>query len=192
MRITSSVACITLFTASAVAAPVAMAQGTGDRDRSGFFVGGSYGGYKSHGGEFDDDRDLYGVSAGYQFNPFFALEADYLDFGKFGDDDVRSDLKGLSLSARGRLPITEAFGVYGKVGVFASDMEVSAFDEDETYDEVSPVVGAGVDFMMTRSLTAFAEYNRYNLDIDEDDFDGEVTNDGPEFDTARVGLRYTF
>ncbi|SET15865.1 MULTISPECIES: outer membrane beta-barrel protein [Marinobacter] len=192
MRIKSSVACLTLFTAAAVATPVAMAQGAGERDNSGFFISGSYGGYKAHGGEFDDDRDLYGVSAGYQFNPFFALEADYIDFGKFGDDEVRSDLKGLSLSAKGRLPLTEAFGIYGKVGAFASDMEVSAFDEDETYDEVSPFVGAGVDFMMTHSLTAFAEYNRYNVDIDEDDFNGQVTNDGPEFDTARVGLRYTF
>ena len=191
MRIKSSVACLTLFTAAAVATPVAMAQSS-ERDNSGFFISGSYGGYKAHGGEFDDDRDLYGVSAGYQFNPFFALEADYIDFGKFGDDEVRSDLKGLSLSAKGRLPLTDAFGIYGKVGAFASDMEVSAFDEDETYEEVSPFVGAGVDFMMTHSLTAFAEYNRYNVDIDEDDFNGQVTNDGPEFDTARVGLRYTF
>lgn len=191
MRIKSSVACLTLFTAAAVATPVAMAQSS-ERDNSGFFISGSYGGYKAHGSEFDDDRDLYGVSAGYQFNPFFALEADYIDFGKFGDDEVRSDLKGLSLSAKGRLPLTDAFGIYGKVGAFASDMEVSAFDEDETYDEVSPFVGAGVDFMMTHSLTAFAEYNRYNVDIDEDDFNGQVTNDGPEFDTARVGLRYTF
>ncbi|MCK7543948.1 outer membrane beta-barrel protein [Marinobacter bryozoorum] len=191
MRIKSSVACLTLFTAAAVATPVAMAQSS-ERDNSGFFISGSYGGYKAHGGEFDDDRDLYGVSAGYQFNPFFALEADYIDFGKFGDDEVRSDLKGLALSAKGRLPLTDAFGIYGKVGAFASDMDVSAFDEDETYDEVSPFVGAGVDFMMTHSLTAFAEYNRYNVDIDEDDFNGQVTNDGPEFDTARVGLRYTF
>lgn len=193
MRIRSGIACATVFTTAVFAAPAVMAQGSSDRDESGFFVSGSYGGYKAHGGEFDDDRDLYGVSAGYQFNRFFALEADYIDFGKFGEDDVRSDLKGLSLSAKGRLPVTQAFGIYGKVGAFASDMEVSAFDEEETYDEVSPFVGAGVDFMVTPSLTAFAEYNRYNVDdVDEDDFNGQVTNDGPEFDTARVGLQYMF
>lgn len=193
MRIHSGIACATVFTTAVFAAPAVMAQSTSDRDNSGFFISGSYGGYKSHGGEFDDDRDLYGVSAGYQFNPYFALEADYVDFGKFGEDDVESDLKGLALSAKGRLPITQAFGIYGKVGAFASAMDVSAFDEDETYDEVSPFLGAGVDFMMTESLTAFAEYNRYNLDdIDEDDFNGQVTEDGPKFDTARVGLKYTF
>ena len=41
-------------------------------------------------------------------------------------------------------------------------------------------------------LTAFAEYNRYNVDIDEDDFNGQVTNDGPDFDTGRVGMRFQF
>ena len=191
MRIKSSVAYLTLVTAAAVAAPAAMAQST-ERDNSGLFISGSYGGYKAHDGEFDDERDLYGVSVGYQFNSFFALEVDYLDFGKFGEEEVRSDLKDLSLSVKGRLPLTESFGIYAKAGAFAYDMDVSAFDESETYDDISPVVGAGIDFMVTPSLTAFAEYNRYNVDIDEDDFDGEITNDGPDFDTARVGLRYTF
>ena len=96
------------------------------------------------------------------------------------------------MSAIGRLPLTNSVGVYGKVGAFASAFDVEAFDEDETYDEVSPFVGAGVDFRVTQHLTAFAEYNRYNVDIDEDDFNGQVTNDGPEFDTGRVGLKYQF
>ena len=56
MRIKSSVACLTLFTAAAVATPVAMAQSS-ERDNSGFFISGSYGGYKAHGGEFEDEND---------------------------------------------------------------------------------------------------------------------------------------
>lgn len=174
-------------------APTLLAQERPTRDNNGFFISGSYGGYKSHGGEFRDDNDLYGVSVGYQFNPILGLELDYIDFGNFGrDDSVVADLKGLSLSAKARLPITEAFGVYAKAGVFAADLEVSGFEESETYDELSPVVGAGMDFMVTHSLSAFAEYNRYNVDIDEDDFNGQISNSGPSFDTARVGLRYTF
>ncbi|MBE02316.1 MAG: hypothetical protein CL958_04385 [Euryarchaeota archaeon] len=136
---------------------------------------------------------MFGAALGYQFNPYFALEAEYIDFGNFGDDDdVDSRLKGLGLSAVGRLPLTESFGIYGKAGAFASALDVDAFDEDETYDEVSPFVGAGVDFRVTERLTAFAEYDRYNVDIDEDDFNGQVTNDGPDFDTGRVGLKFQF
>ncbi|MBQ91953.1 MAG: hypothetical protein CMG87_01625 [Marinobacter sp.] len=188
IRITSAA----LFTASLVTAPVALAQSNAERDQSGPYVSGSYGGYKSHGGEFEDENDLLGAAVGYQFNPFFALEAEYIDFGNFGEDDVEGKLKGFGLSAVGRLPLTDSFGVYGKAGAFASAFDVDAFNESETYDEVSPFVGAGVDFRVTPALTAFAEYNRYNVDIDKEDFNGQVTNSGPEFDTGRVGLKYQF
>jgi len=188
IRITSAA----LFTASLVTAPVALAQSNAERDQSGPYVSGSYGGYKSHGGEFEDENDLLGAAVGYQFNPFFALEAEYIDFGNFGEDDVEGKLKGFGLSAVGRLPLTDSFGVYGKAGAFASAFDVDAFNESETYDEVSPFVGAGVDFRVTPALTAFAEYNRYNVDIDKEDFNGQVTNSGPEFDTGRVGLKHQF
>lgn len=188
IRITSAA----LFTASLVTAPVALAQSNAERDQSGPYVSGSYGGYKSHGGEFEDENDLLGAAVGYQFNPFFALEAEYIDFGNFGEDEVEGKLKGFGLSAVGRLPLTDSFGVYGKAGAFASAFDVDAFNESETYDEVSPFVGAGVDFRVTPALTAFAEYNRYNVDIDKEDFNGQVTNSGPEFDTGRVGLKHQF
>ncbi len=183
---------VTLFTASVFTAPVALAQEEVERDQSGPYISGSYGGYKSHGGEFEDENDLLGAALGYQFNSFFALEAEYIDFGNFGEDNVEGKLKGFGLGAVGRLPLTESFGVYGKAGAFASAFDVDAFDENETYDDVSPYVGAGVDFRVTQQLTAFAEYNRYNVDIDKEDFNGQVTNSGPEFDTGRVGLKFQF
>lgn len=192
MSYKSGFACVTVLTSAMLAAPVVWAQDNTDRDSSGVYVSGSYGGYKSHGGEFDDENDLFGVGLGYQFNEFFAVEAEYIDFGNFGDDDVDGKLKGTSLGLRGRLPLTDTFGVYAKAGAFASSFDVDAFDESETYDEVNPFVGAGVDFRVTEKLTAFAEYNRYNVDIDEDDFNGQVTNDGPDFDTGRVGMRFQF
>ncbi|MBU2953115.1 porin family protein [Marinobacter sp. F3R08] len=183
---------VTLFTASVFTAPVVMAQDEVGRDQSGPYISGSYGGYKSHGGEFEDENDLLGAALGYQFNSFFALEAEYTDFGNFGEDDVEGKLKGFGLGAVGRLPLTESFGVYGKAGAFVSAFDVDAFEQSETYDDVSPYVGAGVDFRVTPQLTAFAEYNRYNVDIDKEDFNGQVTNSGPEFDTGRVGLKFQF
>ena len=185
-------ACATVLTAAVFTAPAVWAQDNVSRDKSGPYISGSYGGYKAHGGEFEDENDLLGAALGYQFNEFFALEAEYIDFGNFGDDDVEGKLKGAGLSAIGRLPLTDSFGVYAKAGAFASAFDVEAFDEDETYDEVNPFVGASVDFRVTEQLTAFAEYNRYNVDIDEDDFNGQVTNDGPDFDTGRVGLKFQF
>ena len=192
MNSKARIACATVFSASVFAAPVAFAQSSSDRDASGPYIKGSYGGYKSHGGDFDDSNDLYGAGLGYQFNEFFALEANYVDFGKFGKDDTKAKLKGGALVAIGRLPVTDSFGVYAKAGAFAAALDVDAFNESETYDEVSPVVGAGVDFRITEHLTTFLEYNRYNVDIDENDFNGQLNNDGPDFDTAQVGLKFQF
>lgn len=192
MKVQTRIFALSMFTASAVAAPAVLAQDSVERDSQGAYISGSYGGYKSHGGDFEDENDLLGAAVGYQFNPVFALEAEYIDFGNFGNDDVEGKLKGVGLSAIGRLPLTNSFGVYGKVGAFASAFDVDAFDEDETYDDVNPFVGVGVDFRVTPQLSAFAEYDRYNVDIDEDDFNGQIDNDGPEFDTGRVGLKYQF
>lgn len=192
MSYKARLACATVLTTAVFAAPAAWAQDSVSRDSSGPYISGSYGGYKSHGGEFEDENDFYGAALGYQFNQFFALEAEYIDFGNFGDDQVEGKLKGAGLSAIGRLPLTDSVGVYARAGAFASAFDVDAFDQSETYDEVNPFVGAGIDFRVTQHLSAFAEYNRYNVDIDEEDFNGQVTNDGPDFDTGRVGLKYQF
>jgi len=109
-----------------------------------------------------------------------------------GKDDTRAKLKGGALVAIGRLPVTDSFGVYAKAGAFAAALDVDAFNEDETYDDVSPVIGAGVDFRITDHLTTFLEYNRYNVDIDKKDFHNNLSNDNPEFDTAQVGLKFQF
>jgi hypothetical protein len=76
MSYKSGFACVTVLTSAMLAAPVVWAQDNTDRDSSGVYVSGSYGGYKSHGGEFDDENDLFGVGLGYQFNEFFAVEAE--------------------------------------------------------------------------------------------------------------------
>ncbi|EMP54923.1 hypothetical protein MSNKSG1_13357 [Marinobacter santoriniensis NKSG1] len=192
MSYKSGLATITVLSAAFVFAPATWAKDDVTRDEAGPYVSGSYGGYKSHGGEFNDENDLFGAALGYQFNPMFSLEAEYIDFGNFGNDNVDGKLKGLGLSVIGRLPLTQSFGVYGKAGVFASAFDVNAFDNSETYDDVNPLVGAGVDFRVTDQLTAFAEYDRYNVDIDKSDFNGQINNDGPDFDTGRVGLKFQF
>lgn len=161
-------------------------------DQVGFYISGSYGGYKVYGGEFEDENDMFGVVLGYQFNLFFVLEVEYIDFGNFGEDDVEGKFKGVGLSVIGCLFLIDSVGVYGKVGVFVLVFDVEVFDEDEIYDEVSLFVGVGVDFWVIQYLIVFVEYNWYNVDIDEDDFNGQVINDGFEFDIGWVGLKYQF
>src|SRR5690554_2057642 len=92
MSYKASFACATVLSAAVLTAPAVWAQDSASRDHSGPYISGSYGGYKSHGGEFDDENDMLGAALGYQFNEFFALEAEYIDFGNFGDDEVEGKI----------------------------------------------------------------------------------------------------
>ena len=74
------------------------------------------------------DKDTaYRVFAGYQFVPYFGLEAAYTDLGstRFRTDvdppgalAGESSVKGEELTAVGRYPIGEKFAVYGRAGVY--------------------------------------------------------------------------
>ncbi len=168
-----------------------MAQGFIDRQASGPYIAGSYGGFKAHGSNFGDNDQVFGLTAGYQFNRFFAAEAGYMHFLEFGDI-ADGKLKGANLLAVGRLPITQTIGVYGKAGAFVSNFKVNAVGKSKTYNDISPVIGVGADFRMTESLTAFAEYKRYDIDVKSRHFDNQISNNGPELDTAQIGVKFQF
>lgn len=164
-----------------------------ERDEySGFFISGSYGGFRVDSDDLDDDGDFLGASVGWYLNRFIGFELDYVDFGNFGADDVEADLKGFGLTIHGRIPVTDVFGIYARAGAFASSFDFSRFEESETYDEIEPVYGVGLDFRAHEKVTIFAQYDRYNVEIDKSDFTGRIDEDSPEFDTARLGVRFMF
>lgn len=184
------VSTMTVAVIALISAPGVFADEVGND--SGLYLGASYGGYSSHGGDFDDDKDLAEVIAGYRFGDVLALQAGYIDFGNFGENDVNAELKGVSLALIARLPLSDRFGLYAKGGAFASSFDVDVLGESETYDEVDPFVGLGADYRFSSTLSLYAEYNRYNVEIDADDFNNQIDDDEPDFDTAQIGLRYQF
>ncbi|NWN91106.1 porin family protein [Marinobacter adhaerens] len=192
MKLKTRLACAALLSSSVIAAPAVMAQSFIDPDTAGPYVAASYGGFKAHGSNFDDKDQMFGLTAGYQFNQYFGAEAGYAHFLKFGD---RADgkLKGANLLAVGRLPITQTVGVYGKAGAFVSHFKVTSEGDKKSYDDISPMFGVGADFRMTEQLTAFAEYKRYHIsDIKKRHFSSDISKSGPELDTAQVGLKFQF
>lgn len=58
----------------------------------------------------------WGVFVGHDFNPNFAVEAEYLNLGeiKSGSNSVKST--GFSVSGVGSFPINEQFSLFGKLG----------------------------------------------------------------------------
>ena len=65
-----------------------------------------------------DNLLVYGLGLGYQFNPYFAVESGFMNFGK-QSNDVGTKLKSnwnFDLAAKGILPVADQFDLYGKLG----------------------------------------------------------------------------
>ena len=132
---------------------------------------------------FADDEDVgYQVFGGYQFTPYFGLEAAYTDFGEV---DLRGNVGGLeadtwSLAAVGTLPFTDRFSGYAKAGFHSWDAEMAGpgigrVDDDGT----DPTYGLGLQYRFNDSVALRGEYSRFEMD------DADV-------DLAQLQVRFDF
>lgn len=91
----------------------------------------------------NDTSTGWKLFAGYQFNPYLALEGGYVDLGNFkisasgnfagpplppgpGTASGSDKASGFSFDAVGTLPINEQFGLIGRLGLFAWTLDASA------------------------------------------------------------------
>lgn len=163
-----------------------------DDDGKGLTLSAAYGGYKSRGGEFDDDNDLYEVSIGYRFLPFFGIDLGYTNLGDFGGDLASAEVDGLSASVVGIFPVTESFKIYGEVGQFYSDVDVRSdtFDYRETFEDETLFYGAGVSFRISDPLWVNVEYQRYKVEVNGDNW--PLSDEDTDIDAVKVGVSLNF
>lgn len=101
---------------------------TGAADAAGLYAGGSFGpadvdvrGY--------DDASSFRLFLGTATDPNdnLALEVGYVDLGTFDVIGSSADVDawGVDLSLRGKLPVSDAFALCGKLGLFAWDAEAN-------------------------------------------------------------------
>lgn len=121
---------------------------------------------------------------GYQFNKNWSLEFGYTSFGtlfKAHDNrfDARQKANAWTVSGIGTLPLSERFGLFGRVGAARYDTDnkgtvqgVRVRDENE----VKPYFGAGVKYDLTANFSLRAEYQYYadisGVDGSSDDVQG--------------------
>ncbi|WP_201589127.1 porin family protein [Psychrobacter fozii] len=128
-------------------------------------------------GQFDldinnaDDPTAYGVYAGYNFDPNFGLEAEYV-----GSDDA--DYRGGDIDAKSY----GAYGTYrhafadtglyakGKLGVARTEIEATNTDLGGFYDgednDTSLAGGVGLGYSVTPNFNVEAEYDMLGSDTD--------------------------
>ena len=149
----------------------------------------------------DDSSTGFKLFGGYQFNRNVALEGGYFDLGKFGFKattvptgtlDGRIRLRGVNLDLVGRLPVTDKFSVFGRVGVNYADARdnftgtgaVRVLDANPRKHDANIKFGAGLQYDFTEALGMRAEVERYRIN-------DAVGNKG-DVDLFSVGLVYRF
>ncbi len=170
----------------------------------------------SVGGVRTDETDTgFKLFGGYNFNENFGLEVFYADFGDISQDitadiDVTDGVNtlagnlalgaeletdGIGVSLLGRYPFSDAFNIFGKLGVFTYQVDADitfAFDgtengipatltisETDDDDSSGYAVGIGGEYRFGNALGLRLEWERYDIeafdtDIDTDVFSGSV------------------
>jgi OOP family OmpA-OmpF porin len=125
--------------------------------------------YKSVGGK---------IFVGYQFNEYFGLDVAYVDLGKvryngdFSGSPVTNgkvEVTGVNYSLVGTLPVSPAWAIFVKAGMFAADVKASdttgGVPFSQTISNSSDSVGLGVSYNITKNISARAEWERLKIDI---------------------------
>jgi opacity protein-like surface antigen len=164
-------------------------------DPSGFFIGAGLGqfdvkidnleGVGDVLQELDADDSAWKFVLGWRFNPYIALEADYIDLGApNGNFDATGssgqyevDLAGFAPYLVGSLPLG-IFELSAKVGYYFHDVDLhvdfdniganngNVLDSDNSGEAVTYGVGAGVTFF--EHLNAKIEYEYFDIDAVDD------------------------
>lgn len=110
------------------------------------------------------------LQLGYKFNPNFALEGGYIDFGKatfsstYAGGTAHGTVKagGLDLAALGILPVTDSLSLFGKAGMVAARVK-SSLDKTPPGETKStayaPLLGVGVSYKVSDNVDLRAEYD---------------------------------
>lgn len=112
----------------------------------------------------------------------FNFEVGYSDFGEAtfeaqsngccfyapGAVKVAASSTGIDLGVVGRAPISDTFGLIGRVGLLLWDVEVDAGDSSgsgsASEDGNDVFFGVGLEFMTSPAMSLRAEFTRYSLD----------------------------
>lgn len=129
-----------------------------------------------------DDNDItWQINAGYKFNRYFAVDARYMDLGKYDVVGTDVNFRAWSANAIGILPLSSNWELFGEVGAGRiRDKKESSLDETQ-YN-----LGGGIRWAINRHLSLSAQANMYRFKIRElDDSHNHIY-------TFTGGIQYLF
>ncbi len=140
----------------------------------GFYAGAGLGIVKiedeDQGISFEDSPLGWRLIAGFDVNDNFAVEGSYINSGTAEDtiegEKVEVELSAFVISFVGLMPVSDAAQLFGKLGYYSGEEEVSVlgFTLDEDADGFT--AGAGVRFTMDNNFTIRGDFDWYDTDLD--------------------------
>jgi OOP family OmpA-OmpF porin len=165
---------------------------------AGFYIGGSVGQSTADCNatartSCDDEDTAWKIFGGYQFNRNFAAELGYSELGEVsssGPFSTKVDSKLWDLVGVGSIPLGNNFSLYGKLGAYRADAELSSsvgVSGDKSTTDLTYGLGARYDF--TRNFGVRAEWQRYQgIEVPST----AVTSGDSDIDVLNIGALWKF
>ena len=119
----------------------------------------------------DDEDTGFKIFGGYKFNPYFAVEGGYADFGEisasFGGSTVTAESDAVFAAAVGILPVGKRFSLFGKAGLFFWDITASGPAGTASDDGTDALLGIGLNYDITEQWAVRAEFESYDSGDDD-------------------------
>ena len=140
------------------------------------YTGQPYVGVKA--GQFDldvddaDDPTAYGVYAGYNFDPNFGIEVEYVgsDDADYRGGDIDAKTYGAYGTYRYAFPNTNGLYAKGKLGIAKTELEADydagSFSYSESSDDTGVAGGIGLGYSVNPDFSVEAEYDILDSDVD--------------------------
>lgn len=181
-----------LFLLSLLLAPAALAQANQFEDQ-GFYLGGGYGLVTSDGDGFDEEDGAPHFFAGYQILPFLGIEGGYYDFGEYGNSLISADIESYTLALTGRIPVTNTFALFARVGPVWTETELTSGPFSTTEDSEEILVGVGMSFEISRNIDLRLAYDWVDADLDAGDLGDVGTGDfDADLNMLSAGIKFEF
>lgn len=136
----------------------------------------------------------FNLGVGFAIDKTWDVEVGYLHFGEYNVSTaaagipVRSkgDTQSIYAAAIGKVPVSETFSVFGKIGlaVHRSDVtDITPLGTEKASDtKVNYLLGGGVSYQFTKELTGLVDYTYFD----------KVNDSDTKLSLLSVGLRYAF
>ncbi len=139
---------------------------------------------------FKENKTAVSLAYGFAVDKNFGVELGYLNFGKqrwvFEDFSASIQNQSVYLAGVGSVPLTDAFSIYGKLGVSLNHTKAAYSIPGESGSgsdtQTRPLVGFGLSYNFTKDIAGTLEYH----------YVGKIDGTDVKMSMATAGIKYGF